>query len=36
LPVLKSLTAGNVYRVEVKFTSGSNVYEPYFDILAEY
>lgn len=35
-PILKSLTAGNTYRVEVKFTSGGNVWEAYFIVQAEY
>lgn len=34
LPVLKSLSAG-IYRVEVKFTSGGNVFETYFKVIAE-
>ncbi len=36
LPALKGLTVNKVYRVEVKFTSGSNIFEPYFVINAEY
>ena len=35
LPVLKLLTTLHRYRVEPKFTSGSNVYEPYFIVIAE-
>jgi hypothetical protein len=35
LKKLKSLTAGKVYRVEVKFTCGSNVFECYFIVEAE-
>lgn len=35
LPVLKSLTAGYLYRVEVKFSIGSAVYEVWFEVLAE-
>ena len=38
LPVIKSLTditSGHFYRVEVKFTSGGNVFECYFRIQAE-
>lgn len=35
LPILQALTAGKVYRVEVKFTSGGNTFEAYFNVLAE-
>ena len=35
-PVLKSLIAGNTYRVEVKFTAAGNVLEAYFIVRAEY
>lgn len=35
LPVIKSLTAGLVYRVEVKFTVSGNVLECFFRIAAE-
>ena len=35
LPVIKSLTAGTQYRVEVQFTSSGNIFEPYFIIQAE-
>lgn len=35
LPLLQLLTAGRVYRVEVKFTSGGNTFEPYFEVLAQ-
>jgi hypothetical protein len=35
LPVLHSLTAGKLYRVEVKFTVDNNDFEPYFYVLAE-
>jgi len=38
LPIIKSLTditSGHFYRVEVKFTSGSNIFECYFRIQAE-
>lgn len=35
LPVIKSLTAGEVYRVEVKFTVSGNILECYFRIAAE-
>jgi hypothetical protein len=36
LPALTGLTAGKGYRVEVKFTSGGNTFEPYLEIQAEY
>ena len=36
LPVLKSLTAGKVYRVEIKFTADGQIFEPYIKVLAEY
>ena len=36
LPVLHSLTPGKVYRIEVKFTSGGNIFEPYIIVNAEY
>ncbi len=35
LPQIHSLEAGKLYRVEVKFTSGANVLEPFFRIRAE-
>jgi len=35
-PKLTALTAGSTYRVEVKFTSGGNVWEAYFIVKAEY
>lgn len=35
LPVLKSLTESHRYRIEVKFTSGVNIFEPYFIVTAE-
>ncbi len=35
LPVLKSLTEGHTYRIEVKFTSGGNIFEAYFEVEAE-
>lgn len=34
-PVLKSLTAGHRYRVEVKFTCSGNVFECYFVVEGE-
>ena len=35
LPVCKSLTAGNRYKLQVKFTSGGNVYEAFGYVDAE-
>lgn len=35
LSLLRNLTAGSTYRVEVTFTSGGNVFEPYFYVVAE-
>lgn len=35
LPTMKALTRGRTYRVEVRFTSGANVLEPYFRVLCE-
>ena len=32
LPLLKSLTKGHTYRVEVKFTAGGSIWEPYFRV----
>lgn len=32
LSPMKALTKGKTYRVEVKFTSGSNKFEPYFRV----
>jgi len=32
LPVLKSLTMGHVYRVEIKFTVGGNVEETHVEV----
>ena len=34
LPLLKSLTLGHTYRVEVKFTVNGNIMEAYFEVLA--
>lgn len=34
-PLVKALTEGHVYRVEVKFTSGNNVFECWFEVQAE-
>jgi len=36
LPAVTGLTAGKAYRIEVKFTSGGNTFEPYIEIEAEY
>jgi hypothetical protein len=36
LPAVTGLTAGKGYRVEVKFTSGGNTFEPYIEVQAEY
>lgn len=35
LPGITALAEGTLYRVEVKFTSGANVFEPYFEIMGE-
>jgi len=35
LPLLWALTNGRTYRVEVKFTSGGNTFEPYMIVKAE-
>ena len=35
LTLLKSLTKGHTYRIEVKFTVGSNVYECFFKVKCE-
>jgi len=35
LSLLKSLTKGHTYRIEVKFTAGSNIYECYFHVICE-
>lgn len=35
LKTIKSLTVNHSYRVEVQFTSGSNVFEAFFRIKAE-
>lgn len=35
LPLIKGLTQGHLYRVEIKFTSGGNVFECYVHIKAE-
>ena len=35
LPTVKSLTADKRYRIEVKFTAGGQIFEPFFLIDAE-
>ena len=35
LPTIQSLTRNRIYRVEVKFTAGSTVWEPFFLIVAQ-
>lgn len=35
LPTLASLTAGNLYRLEIKFTCSGNIFEAYAYITAE-
>ena len=35
LSVLKDLTKGHLYRVEVKWTVGSNIYECYFKVKCD-
>ena len=35
LSLLKSLIRGHIYRIEVKFTVGSNIYECYFRVEGE-
>lgn len=32
LSPLKALTKGYTYRIEIKFTSGGNIFEPYFRV----
>lgn len=34
LSLLRNLTVGHTYRIEVKFTVGSNIYECYFKVKA--
>ena len=34
LPILKSLTAGEIYRIEIQFTAGGNVFEAWFEVAA--
>ena len=33
-PIVKSLTAGKEYRIEIKFTVGGNIMECYFELEA--
>lgn len=35
LSPLKALTKGKTYRIEIKFTSGSNIFEAYFRVSCE-
>ena len=35
LPLLKSLTINKKYRIEVKFSSGGSVFEPWFYVICE-
>lgn len=35
LSLLRSLTSGHTYRVDVQFTSAGNLFEPYFIVQAE-
>jgi len=35
LPIVKSLVAGTLYRVEVQFTSGNSIFEPFGKILGK-
>ena len=34
-PVVHSLTIGEIYRLEIKFTVGSNIYEPWTEIIGQ-
>jgi hypothetical protein len=34
LPTLKAITEGKTYRIEIKFTAGGQVHEPYLHIHA--
>lgn len=36
LPVIQSLLANKTYRIEIKFTSGGNTFEPYLLIQSEW
>ena len=35
-PLVIALTAGRLYRMEIKFVSGGNTFEPYVEIAAEH
>ena len=35
LPLLSGLTARHIYRVEVRYSDGTNTLEPYFQVQAE-
>jgi len=35
-PILKSLSEGRMYRIEVKFTASGNTFEPYFVVKGEH
>lgn len=35
LPLLQNLAAGHLYRVEVRYSDGTNTLEPYFYVRAE-
>lgn len=35
LPLLQNLSAGHLYRVEVRYSDGTNTLEPYFQVRAE-
>jgi hypothetical protein len=35
LPLLRSLTAGHLYRIEVQYSDGTNTFEPYIRVEAE-
>jgi len=35
LSPLKALIKGYIYRIEIKFTAGSNIWEPYFKVKCE-
>lgn len=35
LPLLRALTARHVYKITIKFTSGGNIFECYFEVEAQ-
>lgn len=35
LPIIRSLTPGQAYRVEVRFTISGNIYEHWFTVIGE-